>query len=248
MSEHHHLDSYRNGTPHNAAKAGDIAPFVLMPGDPLRAKHLAETYLEDARQFSSLRNMLGYTGSYKGKRLSVMASGMGCPSMGIYSYELFAFFGVESIVRIGTCGGMTAALEVGDLAFAMTSSSDSNYADQYGLHGNFAPCADFGLLERAVGIARERGYRHWVGSAFCSDTFSLYNARGDEEGWKKWARMGCAATDMESFALYCNAAWLGKKALAMFTCSDSNVTHAEMSPAERQGSLGRMFDVALEMA
>jgi purine-nucleoside phosphorylase len=236
-----------NGTPHNAAKAGDIAPFVLMPGDPLRAKHLADNYLEGVRQFTSIRNILGYTGEYKGKRLSVMASGMGCPSMGIYSYELFAFYGVEAIVRIGTCGGLSPELEVGDLAFAMTSSSDSNYADQYGLNGNFAPCADYGLLERGVGIARARGYRHWVGSAFCSDVFSLYSALG-EESWKKWARLGCAATDMESFALYCNAAYLGKKALAMFTCSDSNVSKAEMSPAERQSALGHMFDVALEMA
>jgi purine-nucleoside phosphorylase len=237
-----------NGTPHNAAKAGDIAPFVLMPGDPLRAKHIAERYLERVTQFNSVRNILGYTGEYKGRRLSVMASGMGCPSMGIYSYELFAFYGVEAIVRIGTCGGLTPALEVGDLAFAMTSSSDSNYADQYALGGNFAPCADFGLLERGVALAREKGYRHWVGSAFCSDVFSLYSALGDEGGWRKWARMGCAATDMESFALYCNAAYLGKKALAMFTCSDSNVSKAEMSAAERQTALTHMFDVALEMA
>jgi purine-nucleoside phosphorylase len=248
MSSDKHLDSYRNGTPHNAARAGEIAPFVLMPGDPLRAKHIADTYLAHAAQFSSVRNILGYTGEYKGKRVSVMASGMGCPSMGIYSYELFAFYDVEAIVRIGTCGGLTSALEVGDLALAMTSSSDSNYAEQYGLHGHFSPCADYGLLEGAVDIARRRGYRHWVGSAFCSDTFSLYSARGEDEGWKKWARMGCAATDMESYALYCNAAYLGKKALAMFTCSDSNVTHAEMSPAERQSALGHMFDVALEMA
>jgi len=247
MSDDRHLDSYRKGTPHNAAKAGDIAPLVLMPGDPLRARHLAENYLEGAREFSSVRNILGYTGSYRGRMVSVMASGMGCPSMGIYSYELFAFYDVEAIVRIGTCGGMTAALEVGDLAFAMSSSSDSNYAEQYSLPGNFSPCADYGLLERAVGLAREKGYRHWVGNVFCADTFSLYSAAGDE-GWKKWARMGCAATDMESFALYCNAAYLGRKALAMFTCSDSNVSHIEMSPAERQGALGHMFEVALGLA
>jgi purine-nucleoside phosphorylase len=248
MGEHGHMASYRDGTPHNAAKAGEIAPFVLMPGDPLRAKHIADNYLERATQFSAVRNVLGYTGEFKGKRLSVMASGMGGPSMGIYSYELFAFYGVEAIVRIGTCGGLTTALEVGDLAFAMTSSTDSNYAYQYGLHGNFAPCADFGLLERAVAIARGRGFRYWVGGAFSSDLFSLYSALPEEEGWRKWARMGCAATDMESFALYCNAAYLGKKALAIFTCSDSNVTHAEMSPDERQTALNHMFDVALELA
>ena len=248
MSSEEHLVSYQNGTPHISAKAGDIAPFVLMPGDPLRAKHIADNYLEHVTQFTSVRNILGYTGEYKGKRLSVMGSGMGGPSAGIYSYELFAVYGVEAIVRVGTCGGRTAALEVGDLAFAMTSSTDSNYSHQYGLHGSFAPCADFDLLERAVTLAREKGYRHWVGSAFCSDVFSLYSALSAEEGWKKWARMGCAATDMESFALYCNAAYLGKKALAMFTCSDSNVSHAEMSSAERQSALNHMFDIALEMA
>jgi purine-nucleoside phosphorylase len=235
------------GTPHNSARRGEIAPFVLMPGDPLRAKHLAETYLEGATQFNSVRNMLGYTGSYRGKRVSVMASGMGAPSMGIYSYELYAFYDVEAIVRIGTCGGLTAALEVGDLAFAMTASSDSNYADQYRLGGSFSPCADFGLLERAVAVARERGYRHWVGGVLSSDVFSLYSALPEEEGWRKWARMGCAATDMESFALYCNAAYQGKKALAMFTCSDSNVSRVEMTSAERQTALDHMFDVALEL-
>lgn len=122
------LDHYRNGTPHNAAKEGDIAPIVLMPGDPLRAKHIAENFLEGSRQFNTVRNMLGYTGSYKGKQVSVMGSGMGGPSMGLYSYELYAFYGVERIVRIGTCGGLTGAVDVGDLVFAMTASTDSNYA------------------------------------------------------------------------------------------------------------------------
>jgi purine-nucleoside phosphorylase len=238
----------KNGTPHNAAKSGEIADFVLMPGDPLRAKHVAETYLDRATQFNAVRNMLGFTGEYRGKRVSVMASGMGCPSMGIYSHELYAQYGVESIVRIGTCGALGAALDVGDLAFAMTSSTDSNFALQYDLHGTFSPCADFGLLERAVAAARDRGYRYWVGSVFCSDVFSLYSALPPEEGWKKWARMGCAATDMESYALYCNASYLGRKALAMFTCSDSNVTHRAMSPEERQTALGNMFEVALSLA
>jgi purine-nucleoside phosphorylase len=248
MDHSHGKSPQGRGTPHNAARTGEIAPLVLMPGDPLRAKHIADTYLEGAVQFNGVRGMLGFTGSFKGARLSVMASGMGAPSMGIYSYELFSFYGVEAIVRIGTCGGLTAALEVGDLAFAMTSSTDSNFAHQYGLRGSFSPCADYGLLERAVSIARERGYRHWVGNTFSSDVFSLYSALDADEGWKKWARMGCAATDMESFALYCNAAYLGKKALAMFTCSDSNVTRAEMSPEERQTALGHMFDVALSLA
>lgn len=242
------LEHYRNGTPHNTAKQGDLAPLVLMPGDPLRAKHIAENYLEGSRQINAVRNMLGYTGSYRGKPVSVMASGMGGPSMGIYSYELFAFYGVESIVRIGTCGGLTAAVEVGDIVMAMTASTDSNYAHQYKLNGSFSPPADFGLLERAVASARARKVRHWVGGILSSDVFSLYSALPVEEGWERWARMGCAATDMECYALYCNAAYLGKKALAMFTCSDSNVSHKEMSPAERQTALTSMFEVALDLA
>jgi len=236
------------GTPHNSALPGQIAPTVLMPGDPLRARHLAETRLEDAQPFNSVRGMLGYTGTWQGKRVSVMGSGMGAPSIGIYSYELFAFYGVERIIRIGTCGGLVPELEVGDLAFAMAASTDSNYAAQYGLPGTFSPVADFDLLASAVARTRERGLRHWVGSVFSSDVFSLYSARAPEEGWRKWARLGCAATDMESFALYCNAAWLGKRALAMFTCSDNNVTRREMSAEERQTSLEAMFDVALSIA
>lgn len=248
MNHDKSLEHYKNGTPHNSAREGEIAETVLMPGDPLRAKHIAETYLDGARQFNAVRGMLGFTGTYKGRRVSVMGSGMGGPSMGIYSYELFAFYGVERIIRIGTCGGLTEAVEVGDLVFAMTASSDSNYAQQYRLNGSFSPCADYGLLERAVASARARGQRHWVGPVFSSDVFSLYSALDPEEGWKKWARMGCAATDMESYALYCNAAWLGRKALAMFTCSDSNVSRREMSPAERQTALTGMFEVSLDIA
>jgi len=242
-------DTYEadRGTPHNSAKPGDIASTVLMPGDPLRAQHVADTYLTEANEFNRVRGMLGYTGRYKGRRISVMASGMGGPSMGIYSYELFAHYGVQRIIRIGTCGGLTADVEVGDLLFAQSASTDSHYADQYGLPGIFAPGADFGLLEKAVAVARGQGVQPWVGNIFSSDVFSLYSARGDE-GWKKWAAMGCAGTDMECYALYCNAAYLGKKALTMLTCSDSNVTRKEMSPLERQTALTRMFNVALEFA
>ncbi|HEY9055068.1 MAG TPA: purine-nucleoside phosphorylase [Rectinemataceae bacterium] len=241
------LDHYSSGTPHNTAKAGDIAPFVLMPGDPLRAKHIAESRLKNPRQINSVRNMLGFTGEFGGKMVTVMASGMGAASMGIYSYELYAFYGVESIVRIGTCGGLTEALEVGDLAIAMTASTDSNYAHQYALRGSFSPCADYGLLEKAVASARSRGLRHWVGGIFSSDVFSLYSALPEDEGWRKWAGLGCAATDMECFALYCNAAYLGKKALTILTCSDSNISRREMSPEERQSSLNSMFDVAFDL-
>ncbi|MBL8966048.1 MAG: purine-nucleoside phosphorylase, partial [Spirochaetaceae bacterium] len=157
------LDHYRNGTPHNTAKAGELAPTVLMPGDPLRAKFIAEHYLEGARQVNGVRGMLAFTGTHKGKTVSVMGSGMGGPSMGIYSYELFAFYGVERIIRIGTCGGLTPAVDVGDLVIAMTSSTDSNYAHQYKLNGSFSPAADFGLLEEAVRASRGKKIPYWVG-------------------------------------------------------------------------------------
>ena len=249
QSMHHErqIDHYSQGTPHNRAKSGEIAPFVLMPGDPLRAKRLAETRLENAREVTSVRNMFGYTGTWKGKPVSVMGSGMGAPSMGIYSYELFAFYGVESIVRIGTCGGLTNDVDVGDLVIAMTASTDSNYAHQYELKGTFSPCASFGLLERAVSSAKAREIPFWVGGIFSSDIFSLYSALPPEHGWKKWADMGCAATDMECYALYCNAAYLKKKALTLLTCSDSNVSRKEMTPEERQNSLDKMFAVALDL-
>jgi len=246
---HHPHDLYHQdrGTPHNSALPGQIASTVLMPGDPLRAKYVADTYLSDVVQFNQVRGMLGFTGTYKGKRISVMGSGMGGPSMGIYSYELFSHYGVERIIRIGTCGGLTAEVEVGDLVFAQSASTDSNYAAQYNLGGTFAPCADYQLLETAVAAARRFAIPFWVGNILSSDIFSLYNAQGDE-GWKKWARMGCAATDMECYALYCNAAYLHKKALTILTCSDSNITHREMSSEERQTSLHKMFQVALEFA
>lgn len=241
------LDHYSQGTPHNAARRGDIAPLVLMPGDPLRAQRLAETRLKSAKKVTGIRNIFGFTGTWEGKPVSVMASGMGAPSMGIYSYELFSFYGVESIIRIGTCGGLTEAVDVGDLVVAMTASTDSNYAHQYGLKGSFSPCADYGLLEKAVAAAKRRNIRHWVGGIFSSDIFSLYSALSEEEGWRRWAAMGCAATDMECFALYCNAAYLHKRALTLLTCSDSNISRKEMTPQERQMGLDAMFDVALDL-
>jgi purine-nucleoside phosphorylase len=241
------IDHYSQGTPHNVAKTGDIAPIVLMPGDPLRAKRIAETRLESPRQINGVRNMFGYTGTWRGKSVSVMGSGMGAPSIGIYSYELFTFYGVESIVRIGTCGGLTDDIDVGDLVIAMTASTDSNYAHQYELNGTFSPCASYDLLERAVAAAKEKNIRYWVGGIFSSDVFSLYSALSPERGWKRWADMGCAATDMECYALYCNAAHLKKMALTLLTCSDSNISRKEMSPDERQNSLDTMFDVAFEL-
>jgi purine-nucleoside phosphorylase len=235
------------GTPHNGAKPGEIAKTVLMPGDPLRAKHLADNYLENVTQWSSVRNMLGFTGTWQGKPVSVMGSGMGAPSIGIYSFELFNHYGVENIIRIGTCGGMTPDVEVGDIVFALASSTNSNYAHQYHLEGTFSACADFGLLEKGVAAARSLGIRFVVGNVFSSDLFSLYSAEGDE-GWQKWARLGCVATDMESYALYCNAAYLGKKALTVLSCSDSNVTGKGLSAGERQTALVNMFKIGLSFA
>lgn len=242
------VSHYREGTPHNSAKVGEIAQTVLMPGDPLRAQRIAQTMLINVKQFNTIRNMFGYTGEYKGKRVSVMGSGMGAPSMGIYSHELYSFFDVETIIRIGTCGGLAPEIEVGDLVIAMTASTDSNYAHQYRLHGTFSPSASFDLLERAVQVARHDNLPFHVGPVFSSDLFSLYSALPPEEGWQRWGRMGCKATDMECYALYCNAAWSQKKALTLLTCSDSNITHREMSAEARQNSLESMIVVALEIA
>jgi purine-nucleoside phosphorylase len=242
-------DFYKAGesTPHNNAKPGDIAKTVLMPGDPLRARHVAETYLENVKEFSGVRNMLGFTGTYKGKPISVMGSGMGAPSIGIYSFELYHHYGVENIIRIGTSGAMVPEVEVGDLVFAMASSTNTNYAQQYHLGGEFSACADFGLLEYGVAAARSLGVRFTVGNVFSSDLFSVYSAEGDE-GWQKWARMGCVSCDMESYALYCNAAYLGKKALTILFCTDSNITGLGLSAGERQTALTPMFQVGLSFA
>jgi purine-nucleoside phosphorylase len=243
----HDMYPKNEGTPHNAAKPGDFARTVLMPGDPLRARFFAENYLENVRELTGVRGMLAFTGTCQGKPLSVMGSGMGAPSIGIYSFELYNHYGVENIVRIGTCGGLLPQVEVGDLVFALAASSNSNYAHQYKLAGTFSACADYGLLEKGVSAARSLGFPYWVGNVFSSDLFSPYSAEGDE-GWEKWARLGCGGTDMESYALYCNAAWLGKKALTILTCSDSNVTGKSMGADERQKSLGNMFKVGLAFA
>ena len=212
-------------TPHNAAKNGEIAETVLLPGDPMRAKYIAENFLEDAREVTSVRGMKGFTGKYNGKKVSVMGSGMGGPSAGIYSYELFAFYGVEKIIRIGTAGGYKKEQLPGDLIFAMTASTDSNYAYQYALPGTFSPSGDFSLLKKAADFASQNSFRFEAGGIFSSDMYSEYNALG-EEAWKKWARMGCLAQDMETYALYCNAAYLNKKALSILTMVANCVTGA----------------------
>ena len=231
-------------TPHNTAKKGDIAKTVLMPGDPLRAKYIAETFLEDAVCFNTVRNMFGYTGTYKGKRVSVMGSGMGMPSIGIYSYELYHDYDVEAIIRIGSAGGISDKVKLKDVVIGMGASTDSNYAVQYQLPGTYAPIADFGLLRRAVEAGEALGISVVVGNTVSSDHF--YNEfQNVNELWKK---MGVLAVEMEAAALYMNAARVGKKALCICTISDHLFTGEELSAEDRQTGFTDMMKIALEAA
>lgn len=231
-------------TDHNSAKEGDIAKTVLMPGDPLRAKYIAENYLENAVCFNQIRNMLGYTGEYKGKRISVMGSGMGMPSIGIYSYELFKFYDVDNIIRIGTAGGYSDNLKVRDVVIAMGACTDSNFASQYHLPGSYAPVADFYLLRRAVEAAEKKGIKPFVGNVLSTDVFYT-DVSEDNDAWKK---MGVLAVEMESAALYMNAARTGKRALCILTVSNHIYTGEEATPEERQTTFRDMMEIALETA
>ena len=229
-------------TPHIGARKGEIAPFVIMAGDPLRAKFMADHYLENPVLFNNVRGMLGFTGTYKGKPVSVMGHGMGIPSIGIYTYELFNFYGVKSIVRIGSCGACRKDLKIGDLVLAMGACADSNYEAQYQLPGTFAPIADFGLLTKAVDTCKKLKYRYQVGNVVSSDTFY-----SDTPGTDKWMKMGILAVEMEAAALYMNAARSGNKALALFTISDHILTGEATTAEERQTTFTRMMDVALSL-
>lgn len=231
------------GTPHNAAEKGQIAKTVLMPGDPLRAKYIAETYLDNLVCFNDVRNMLGYTGTYQGKEISVMGGGMGMPSVGIYSYELYHFYDVESIIRVGSAGAMQDDVNVMDIVIAMGACTNSNYADQYQIPGTFAPIPDYGLLERAVGAARKRGANVKVGNVLSSDVF--YNDREDFND--RFRRMGVLAVEMEAAALYMNAARAGKKALCILTISDHLYKEAALSAKERETGFRQMMEIALEI-
>lgn len=228
-------------TPHIEAKMGDIAKTVLMPGDPLRAKYIAETYLTDVVCFNKVRNVFGYTGKYKGKEVSVMASGMGIPSMGIYSYELYNFYGVETIIRIGSAGALSDDIKVRDIIFAMSTSTDSSYASQYNLPGTIAPTADFGLLSKAVEVAKELNIEPRVGNVLCTQYF--YNE--DDSVNSLWKKMGVLAAEMESVALYLNAQRAGKKALCILTVSDHIFSGESLSHEERQVGLKQMIEIAL---
>ena len=230
-------------TPHINAKLGDFAETVLMPGDPLRSKFIAETFLTDAVLVNNVRGVQGYTGLYKGKRVSVMASGMGMPSIGIYSYELFTQYDVDNIIRVGSAGAIQKELTLGDVVAGMGACTNSNYAAQYGLGGTFAPIADFALLSAAVQSAKELGVNMPVGNLYSSDTF--YDASASS---LKWAEMGVLAIEMEAAALYCNAAYTKKRGLSICSISDNIVTGEELSPEQRQTSFTAMMKIALETA
>ncbi len=231
-------------TPHNGAKVGDIAKTVLMPGDPLRAKFIAETYLEDVTCFNTVRNMFGYTGTYKGKKVSVMGGGMGMPSIGIYSYELYNFYGVDNIIRIGSAGGISDEIHVRDIVIGMGASTNSNFAHQYELPGTIAPICSYELLEKAVTAAKNLNVKTVVGNILSSDTFYDDNKTSSD----KWKKMGVLCVEMEAAALYLNAARAGKKALCILTISDHLYTGESLSAEDRQVSFREMMEVALELA
>lgn len=231
-------------TPHNQAQVGEIAQTVLMPGDPLRAKFLAETYLEDVHQFNAVRNMLGYTGTYKGKKISIMGSGMGQPSIGIYSHELFSQYGVEAIIRIGSCGALIENVHLRDVIIAQGACTDSNFAHQFELPGTYSAISSYDLLEKAVAHAKEKNVNYHVGNIIASDIFYHFN----QGTTQKWASMGCLGVEMESYALFATAARLGKKALTLLTVSDSLVTDEQTTPEEREKTFTAMMEIALEIA
>jgi purine-nucleoside phosphorylase len=230
------------GTPHNSAETEDVAKKVIMPGDPLRARFIAENFLENARCINEVRNMLAYTGTYKGTDVTVMGSGMGMPSMGIYSYELFKIYDVDEIIRVGTAGGIRDDVHVRDVVIALGTSTNSNYGMQYKLPGTFAPLSDFELAVRAVQAAKQENIPVKTGNILSSDTFYTEHA-SDNDLWKQ---MGVLAVEMETAALYMNAARLGKKALGIFTISDHLYTGEALTAQERQTTFTDMIKIALE--
>ena len=230
-------------TPHIGAQVGDIAEKVIMAGDPLRAKFMAERFLENPVQYNSVRGMLGYTGTYKGKRVSVQGHGMGIPSIGIYTYELYNFYGVKSIIRTGSAGAYHPDLQLGDVVIGIGACTDSNYAAQYNLPGTFSPTADFDLARAAVEKAEAMGIDYKVGNILSSDVF--YS--DDANSWKQWQKMGVLAVEMEAAALYMNAARSGNKALCICTISDSLVHGTACTAEQRQTSFTNMMEIAFDI-
>lgn len=231
-------------TPHINAKPEDFGKTVLMPGDPLRSKFIAENFLENPVLVNNVRGVQGYTGTYKGTKVSVMASGMGMPAIGIYSYELFNFFGVDNIIRVGSTGALVPEVKIRDIVFGAGACTNSDYQRQFNLPGTFCPIADYTLLTEAIKAGEKLGARYHVGNILSSDTF--YDA--DPTVNDRWARMGVLAVEMEAAALYMNAAYAKKRGLALFTVSDSLVTHEATTAEERQNSFTQMMEIALETA
>ncbi len=232
-------------TPHiGATNKEDIAETILLPGDPLRAKFIAETFLKDVTTFNTVRNAFGYTGTYNGKRISVLGTGMGMPSMGIYSYELIHFYGVKNLIRIGSAGSFREDVKIRDIVFGMSASTDSNFASQFNLPGTIAPTCSYELLDKAVNVAKSKGIDFKAGNILTSDIFY-----GDSlDSWKQWAKMGVMCVEMETAALYLNAQRAGVNAFSIVTISDSLVTGEKTTAEERQLTFTKMMEVALELA
>ncbi|MBP3251275.1 MAG: purine-nucleoside phosphorylase [Prevotella sp.] len=230
-------------TPHIGAQYGEIADTVIMAGDPLRAKFMAEHFLTEAKEFNHVRGMLGYTGYHQGHRISVMGHGMGIPSIAIYTYELYNFYGVKTIIRVGSTGSLREDLHIGDLVIAQGACTDSNYAAHFELPGTYAPIADFSLLAHAVEACERLGYRYKVGNVLSSDVFYA-----EDKHYDRWINMGVLAVEMEAAALYMNAARAGKRALMIGTVSDHIITGEETTAEERQTTFTKMMDVAFDIA
>ncbi len=229
-------------TPHIGAQYGEIAKTMIMAGDPLRAKLMAERYLENHVLVNNVRGMLAYTGDYKGKKVTVMGHGMGIPSIGIYTYELFNFYDVDTIIRVGSCGARQMYVKLGDIVIAQGSCTDSNWGQQYNLPGNYAAIADFDLCRKAVDAAEEFGYKYHVGNVFSADIFYC-----EDERKANWTKMGVLADEMEAPSLYMNAARAGKKALVICTVSDHILTGEATTAEERQNTFTKMMDVAFRV-
>ena len=232
-------------TPHNEALKGDIAKVVLMPGDPNRAKWIVDNFLHDVKLVNQVRGMVCYTGLTKNnKRISVMSSGMGHPSIGIYSHELYTEYDVDVIIRVGTCGSYQPNINLKDVLVCQGACTDSNWMSQYGLNGTFSAIASYDVLEEAVSVLKKHNYPYHVGNIFAADVF--YEV--DKDLWKRWARLGVMGVEMESYALYVNAAYLGKKALTLLTVTDNFVKEGRLTAQERQTGLFNMIDIAVETA
>ena len=230
-------------TPHNEAKAGDIAPTILLPGDPLRAKYIADNFLTEVKKFNDVRNMYGYTGNYHGKTISVMGTGMGTATVGIYAYELIHNYGVKNLIRVGSAGAIQPNVHLKDIILAQGASTDSNFASQYDLPGQMSAIASFDLLQKAAVNAASMKLNYHVGNIVSSDFFY----HDDKENWKKWAKMGILAMEMEAFALYLTAARAGVNALTIVTVSDSLITHEALSADEREQGFANMVTLALSL-